>query len=273
MAQDLSSLTGNAQTTAGNGSSNTTDPGQETALQVLGPYLMNLIQSGSIPPDLQITPAITAEFLSMAHAVVDPQTQQYIENTVSDINANTQEFQTAFQQAQLGIQQQYGSQLATEQNASGAAGIAYGGERRGIENLMTSEANLQMQQAANQYQQQEGANLRAGAAAIGTPNAGLLQQPNTPSYNSLTNVGGSGPQLGSVLQGGGGGLNYNYNPMNYAVGSLLTQGNTNVNQTAANFNQQYGTLAANPINSGQTAASLIGSIQSASATPTSSSLQ
>lgn len=251
----------------------TGDPATDSALSAIQDEINTLQQSGGIPAGLQITPALTAEFLSMAHANVDPATQQYIENTVADINANTEEFQTAFSQQQAAIDQQFGSDLASEQNAAGMAGIASSGERRQAEALITASANRNLASLANTAQYQEGQNLRAGAAAVGSANVNQLLNPNL-NFDSLTNAGGSGAQMGTVNAGAGGALNYNFNPSAYTIGSIPSQGALNVENAAGQYGSEYGTLAANPINANKSPQTLMSLIQPASQTPiTSTSLQ
>lgn len=232
--------------TAGGGSTGNTlpstgDPAMNAALDALEAQIKNLSAVGQIPQGLQITPALTQQFLAWAHQVVDPQTQQTLNQHITALNSNLQQMQADYQNAQGDAIQNFGAQLAGQDNAAGASGTAFSGLHNVQDQNLVNSTNRTLSGLAADAQNQIGQNLNAGAAQVGSQNANQFNLPNlTGATVGLTGGNLSGSQGGSQ---GGNSLNFNYNPANYTVGTDVSQGNTNVSNQAGNYLGQYTTLA------------------------------
>lgn len=215
-----------------------------------------LVSSGyTIPPGLQITPELTSQFLSWAHQAVDPQTQQLITSKIADINANLGNLGTQYGLSRDQTVQDFGDQLASEQNSSGNAGTAFSGLRGLGERNMAASTNRTLSGLMSNAAYNIGSTLRSGAADVGADNAARFTLPNLSSgYVDIT--GGSRGNFtpgNTYLEG-----NYGYNPSTYQAGNIPTAGNTAVNDLEANYIKQYGTLAG--ANSGRSIKDIIGGI-------------
>lgn len=245
--------TGTGGATGGTGGTGPTPTGN-AQLDTIQKQLQALLDSNkaAIPAGLQITPVLTQQFLAWAHQVVDPQTQQLINQHITSINSDLAQRETDFQNSQAETLQQFGTNLATEQNQAGASGTAFSGQRNLNERNMAASTNRTLASLAADTQNQVGQELNAGAAQVGASNAGRFTIP------SLTgaSVGIEGGSRGS--SGSGNSLNFNYNPSNYTMGTDISTGNTNVANQQANYLTQYGTLAGN--NSARSMQDLIGGV-------------
>lgn len=218
----------------------------DAALANMQTLIDNMSKTGQIPPGLQVTDAITSQFLQAAHQAVDPYTQQQIKSAVSDLNANLANQGTQFQNQQGQIVQDFGTALASEQNQAGGNGTAFGGQRAINELNMANSTNRSLASLGSQAAYNIGGALRTGAGQVGADNASQFNAPNL----NLNTVGITGGQRGNVSNYGT--LGYNYNPSQYTVGSLTDTGTQNVGNTYANYLSRYNQLAANQSNSGRT---------------------
>lgn len=215
-----------------------------------------LITSGyTIPATLQITPALVSQFLQYAHQAVDPYTQQLLSSEITNVNADLSNQQTQFQNQQDQAVQQFGTQLASQDNAAGANGTAFSGQRQLTDNNLVNSTNRSLSSLMSNTAYNMGSTLRSGAANVGAANAG--------GFNLPTLAGGSvglGGQLGSYNSTVTTGNNpsFNYNPSLYTVGAIPSAGTQNVNQLEQSYINQYGTLAGNNSNGSRNIGDLIG---------------
>ena len=216
--------------------------------------VQNLLDTNkaTIPPGLQITPQLTQQFLAWAHQAVDPQTKQLIDSEIANINASSANQQKQFEAQQGEVLQNFGTNLATEQNAAGASGTAFSGQRNLNERNLAATANRTLSSLASNTAYNIGAGLRNTAANVGSANAGAI---NIPSLTAM-NVGIEGGSRGSTAPANS--LDFSYNPGLYTAGVIPTNQNTAVNQLAGNYLGQYTTLAGT--NSGRSMSDLIGGI-------------
>lgn len=229
-----------------NNLASTGNPEIYSALANIQTLIDNMSKTGQIPAGLQITDAVTSQFLQAAHNVVDPYTQQQIKGAVSDLNASLANQGTQFNAQQGQITQDFGTNLATEQNQAGRNGTAFSGQRALNETNLANTTNRSLASLGANTAYNIGNTLRTGAGQVGANNTGQF---NTPSLN-LNSVGITGGQRGNVSNYGS--LAYNYNPSQYTVGSLTDTGTANVGNTYANYLNRYNQLAANQSNSSRT---------------------
>lgn len=213
----------------------------------------NLISTGyTIPDTLKITPDLVSQFLNYAHQAVDPQTQQMIQNEAANINASLANMTTQFQNQEGQIVQDFGTTLATNANNAGANGVAFSGQRNLGDLNLAASTNRALSNNESQTGYNIGALLRQGGADVGSANAGAFNVPGL----SGTTVGLTGGARGN--SGAGTGINFNYNPSAYTVGTIPTNQNTAVNNLASNYQSQYSTLAANNSNGSKSINDLLG---------------
>lgn len=225
----------------------------DSILQGVAGVANNLISTGyTIPQDLQITPSLVSDFLNYAHQVVDPYTQQQISSTIADVNANLQNLGTQYGNNMGQLIQDFGMNLASEQNTAAQSGTAFSGLRGVTENNLVNSTNRSLSSLGAQSSYDMGNAARTAAAAVGSQNAGGITLP-TLSTGTVSTSGGS---FGS--SGTGSGLSYNYNPSLYTVGSIPSTGATNVANQEASYLSQYGTLAGAQSSSGRSPSDLIG---------------
>lgn len=206
----------------------------------------------SIPPGLQITPALTAQFLAWAHQVVDPQTQQLINQHITALNSNLQQLQTDYQNSQGQTIQNFGMQLASGDNSMAGSGTAFSGLRNLTDQNLVNSTNRSLSTLAADAGNTAGQTLNAGAAQVGSANANQFNLPNLPT--ATVGLGGGSYGRSNV----GGTTPLNYNPANYTMGTDISTGVSNVGTQQANYLNQYGTLAGN--NSGLTMSQIIGGV-------------
>lgn len=235
---------------SGTGDSSTGNSNLDSILDSLKALLAQ--NAAVIPPGLQITPALTQQFLSWAHQVVDPQTQQLIQSEIKNINASSQNLATQYGNNVAQTEQQFGTDLASEQNQAGASGTAFSGMRNLTENNMAASTNRTLSSLASDAGFNIGQGLRTSAANVGAANAGGI---NTPTLNtgSVSQFGGSRGTTGA-----GSTLDFGYDPSMYTAGVIPSNQNTAVNDLAGNYLSQYGTLAG--ANSGKSMSDLISGI-------------
>ena len=220
-----------------------------SAVDTLGNSMIGLINNqrnngNVLAPGLQVTPALVSQFLQYAHSVVDPQTQQTLQNEMANISSDLSAQAKNLGLSEAGIIRDFGTSLATEQNSAGASGNAFSGQRALNENLMVDTTNQQLQSAENTASYNMGNSARTAAALVGSGNAAGLNASdiNMPGINSQS-VSLTGGARGSSTTGGG--LGFNYTPSLYTIGTLPSAGNTNLANQQANYLTQYNTLAAN----------------------------
>lgn len=200
--------------------------------------------AGQLPANMQITPEVTAKFLSWAHGVVDPQTQQLLSAKAADINGALTNLSTKYENSAAQMKQQFGTDLATEQNNAGNNGVAFSGQRALNEGNMAASTNRALSSLGADAAYQIGDTLRTGAAAVGAPNANRFQLPTLRS-NQVSTAGG--PRGSSST---GNALDFGYNPSTYTVGSIPDSQAKALADKQANYMDQYYTLASrNPTRS------------------------
>lgn len=232
----------------------------DTAQSGIASAIASGAANGVIPPGLQITPALTAQFLTWAHQVVDPQTQQALTAEATNINNYLNDQQNQFNASQGEIEQGFGTSLATEQNAAGGAGTAFSGQRGVDEGNLQASANRSLASLRSTTDLNIGNALNSGTAAVGASNANMFNLP-TIAPGSVSTLGGQrGSTSANGIEASG---NFGYNPNNYTVGTIGSgttggAGAAAVNAQEANYLNQYNTLAAN--NSSRSIGDLIGGI-------------
>lgn len=205
-----------------------------------------------IPPGLQVTPALTQAFLQWAHQSVDPQTKQLIDSEVTNINASNANLAQQYELSKQNEIQNFGTTLATEQNTAGGSGTAFSGLRGLTERNLANTTNRNIASLGANAAANIGQGLRTAAANVGSANAGGI----TPYSISGGNVGIEGGSRGNFT--GGAGLDLSYNPSLYQAGNIPSSQYGKVNDLAANYLSQYGTLAG--ANSGRSMKDLIGMV-------------
>lgn len=231
----------------------TGDPGLDNILNSIKGVADGLVKNGyTIPSTLQITPALVSQFLEYAHQAVDPYTQQQISARLADVNANLQNIATQYGNNMAQVMQDFGTNLATEQNNAANAGTAFSGLRGLTENNLAASTNRNLSSLASDAAYNIGNAARSAAADVGSTNAGGIVLP-TLSTGTVSLAGGSRGTTGT-----GANLSYNYNPSIYTVGAIPSAGIQNVNQQEQSYLSQYGTLASAQSNSGRSVSDLLG---------------
>lgn len=233
----------------------------DAALGPLATQVAALATNGQIPSTLQITPALVGTFLSWAHSVVDPQTQQLLTAEAANINNSLQNAQIDYQNTQGETEQQFGTDLANEENEAGTSGTAFSGQRNLNEQNMVNSTNRTLSTNAADAALNVGNTLNAGAAAVGASNAGMFNLPTLAGAGTVSNTGGA---RGTYTPSGNS-LDFGYNPSTYTAGTIPTSGATNVGNQEANYLGQYTTLAANNSNGTRSVNDLLGMITGAPA--------
>ncbi len=223
--------------TTGFQAQSTGDPALDAVQAQIKALTEQLGASGQLPANLQITPDVTAKFLAWAHGVVDPQTQQLLTAKAADINGALQNYATQYETQKGQITQDFGTELATEQNTAGGAGTAFSGQRTLNENNMVNTTNRSLASLGANTAYNVGNTLRAGAAAVGSANAGQFNLP-TLAGGQVSNVGG---QRGSSSNANA--LDFGYNPSIYTVGNIPSSQETAVGAKAQDYQKQYYDLA------------------------------
>lgn len=247
------STTGTTTGTGTTGTSITGNANLDSILNAFNGVAQNLISSGyTIPTTLQITPALVQQFISYAHQAVDPQTQQLIQNEATNINASLSNMATQFNNQQAQTAQDFGVQVASQDNTMAGNGTAFSGLRNLTDLNTANTANRTLASNAANTSYNIGNLLRTGAADVGSANAGALTAP-TLNGTTVSLAGGSN---GSNAAGPA--LNFNYDPSQYTVGNIPTSQNTAVNNLAGNYLDQYSTLAGNNSNGTKSINDLLG---------------
>lgn len=243
-----------------NGTSTSTTPGVNGGINIqptgnpsldaaLGPVTQQAIlaaQSGQLPANLQVTPALIGKFLAYAHAYVDPQTQMLLSAESANINATLKNLQTQYENTQAGILQGFGTNLANEQNAAGNSGTAFSGQRNLNEQNMAASTNRDLSTNAANASLAAGNALRAGAEKVGAPNTGMFNLPTLAGAGQVSNQGGA---RGSYTPSGNS-LDFGYNPNLYTTGTIPSQQASELNKTNQDYLSQYYSLASkNPTRS------------------------
>lgn len=247
--------TGTSGSTGGISTTSTGDAGLDGILSSITGLANGLVSNGyTIPAGLQITPALVSQFLSYAHQAVDPYTQQQISARLADVNSNLQNLATQYGNNMAQVMQDFGTSLATEQNTSGASGVAFSGQRALNETNMANTTNRTLSTLGSQASTDIGTAARAAAGDVGAANAGGIVLPSL-ATGSVSLAGGS---RGSSAAGGP--LSYNYTPSIYTVGNIPSAGTGAANQLQQSYLSQYGTLAGAQSNSGRSVSDLLGMI-------------
>lgn len=236
----------------GSGLSSTGNSNLDQVQAAIAGVANNLIGQGyTIPADLQITPALVSEFLSLAHQAVDPYTQQLLSGEIDNVNANLADMSTDYLNSVGQQEQNFGVALASQDNSAAQAGTAFSGQRNVNDLNLASTTNRGLATTAADASYNMGNAARAGAAAVGAPNAGGIQLPSL----STGTVSLSGGQYGSNSPGAN--LSLNYNPSLYTVGTIPSDQTQAVNEQQQSYLSQYGTLAGAQSNSGKSVSDLI----------------
>lgn len=213
----------------------------------------NLLSKGyTIPAGLEITPDLISKFTSYAHQNVDPYYQQLLSNEITGVNASLKDMAIQHEGKQAGIIQDFGTNLANEQETAGGSGMAFSGLRNINERNLTNSANRSLASLDSSTGLNVGNTLRTGAANVGANNAGQFKLPQFAGASVSTNGGSRGS---SSL---GGNLDLSYDPSVFKVGNI-TAANTEAANTLKNtYLGQYGTLANSQSGSGRSISDLIG---------------
>ena len=199
----------------------------------------NAATNGQLPANLQITPDITAQFLSWAQAYVDPQTQSLLQGETAQINEALNKAQADYQTTLNQSLQSFGMNLLGEQNTAGQNGMTSSGMRNLQESNLVNSTNWQLQQAAADAAAGVGTTLNTGAAAVGGANANMFNLPNMPGAPTVSNLGG---QTGSITPNSNT-LNFGYTPSNYITGTIPSQQALALTNQQQNYENQYYNLA------------------------------
>lgn len=245
----------NGGNTGGVTVSSTGDAGLDQILGGIKGVADNLISTGyTIPSTLQITPGLVSEFLSLAHQVVDPYTQQQISSRLADVNSNLGNLATQYGNNMGQLIQDFGTNLATEQNTAGDNGTAFSGLRGLTENNLAASTNRSLSSLASDTGYNIGTAARAAAADVGSANAGGITLP-TLATGSVSLNGGSRGSSGT-----GTNLSYNYDPSVYTVGNIPSAAATSVNNQENSYLTQYGNLAGTNSNGSRSMSDLVGMV-------------
>lgn len=233
----------------------TGNPQLDSVLKGIAGLGTSLISSGyTIPADLEITPDLVSKFLAYAHQNVDPYYQQQLSSEITGINASLSNMKTQYDATQGGILQDFGTNLATEQENAGGAGTAFSGQRNINENNLVNSTNRSLASLDSTTALNAGTALRTGAGDVGAANAGKFVLP-TFAGATVSNTGG---QRGSSATGSG--LNLNYDPSVYKVGNITSAQNSAADTLKNTYLGQYGTLAGAQSASGRSVTDLLGSM-------------
>lgn len=233
----------------------TGDPQLDQVLKAIAGVGNNIIKSGyTIPAGLQITPDLVSQFLNIAHKNIDPYYQQILTSRAADVNANLANLKTQYETAQGQTLQDFGTQLATEQNAAAGSGTAFSGQRALNENNMAATTNRSLSALDANTALSAGNILRSGAADVGSSNANMFNLP-TLAGASVSAAGGS---RGSSSVGNA--LNFNYDPSIYGVGNIPSAQGAAAKNLKDTYLGQYGTLAGSQSNSGRSMTDLVGMV-------------
>lgn len=231
----------------------TGDPALDQVLGAIKGVADGLVSTGyTLPANLQITPQLVSDFTAYAHQAIDPYTQQLLTARLADVNASLSNTALQYQNSVGQTEQDFGTNLASEQNAAGNSGTAFSGLRALGENNMAASTNRTLSSLGSQAATDLGTEARAGAADVGSANAGGIVLPSL-ATGSVSLAGGS---RGSSAAGGP--LALGYDPSIYTVGNIPSAQTAAVNAQAANYLSQYGTLA--NANSGRSMSDLVGSL-------------
>lgn len=204
----------------------------------------NVAAGNTVNPNLNITPELASKFIADARAVVDPYTQQLINEHIADINANLSSLAKSFANDQASAQAQFQQAVGGERENASSRGIVFSGVRGKQEQGMVDAQNRALEGLQNAYSSQIGNTLRAGGQALGSGVTGLqggqgsFQLPNLVGERATL----AGPS-GGVTQGGA--LSYGYDPNTYKTGTISRDYNQNVAGQANQFLSNYLTSAAN----------------------------
>lgn len=225
----------------GNVTFNTGDPALDTALGSLSSFVTTTLAKGNVVnPALQITPDLASQFLQEAHSQIDPEGQQNLTDAIDGINASLSNLQNQYENSTAEQQAQFEQSVASERNTSGDNGTAFSGERGLAENYMLGSENRSLASLGSTYATNVGNTLRTGAAAVGTNSLGLngtVSDFNLP--NDLTTYTSTLEGARGGVGGPGAALNLNYNPNNYAVGSIPQAYGTALTSSANQFLSSY----------------------------------
>lgn len=198
----------------------------------------SLATSGStLPPGLAITPALVSQFLQYAHQIVDPQTQQLISGEIANINNDLQNQQLQYNNSVAGDVQDYGTNLAHQDNTAGVNGLAMSPAAQRADENLTNSTNRTIQGLTSTAVTNASNSLQQGATAVGASNAGAF---NLPTFAGGT-VGTSGGQFGSYQPSSPAALNYN--PSLYVAGTIPSSQAQALAGQQASYQSQYTTLA------------------------------
>lgn len=228
-------------------------PEHDAVLEHVAGVGNNLVQNGyTIPENLKITPGLISQFLTYAHQAADPYTKQLISSALTNMNSQAAALGTQYQNSVGERQQQFGTDLATEQNAAGAHGTAFSGQRNINELNMAASANRDLSTLGANAAYNLGGLARDTAAKVGSANAASIALPSL----STGTVSLAGGQRGT--SGTGGALSYNYDPSIYTVGDIPSAQTGAVNQLQQSYISQYGNLSNAQSNGGRSMKDLIG---------------
>ena len=243
----------NNETGGGISFPSTGDQGLDQILNSIKGLADNLISSGyTIPKNLQITPDLISTFLGYAHQAIDPYTKQLLDSRITDVNASLDTMAKTFGNQVAARQQQFGTELATEQNTSGATGNAFSGLRNLNESNLAATANRDLSSLGINTAYNMGSAARSAASDVGSANAGGIVLPSI-AGGTVSLAGGSRGTTGT-----GSPLSLNYNPSLYTVGTIPSAQKGAVNQQQQNYISQYGTLAGLNSNTNRSVKDLLG---------------
>ena len=202
-----------------------------------GPALQKIAQTN---PNLEMTPALMAQFLAAAHQVVDPQTQQALGMVINDVNASLASQQKNYEATKGTTIQDFGTQLANQNNTAGANGVYLSTQNDVNNNNLIKNTNRTLSSLGATTGYNLGNTLRSGASQVGTENTGQFNLPTI-----ATGQVGLGGQRGT--QGTSGTPDLNYDPNSYKVGTITSgttggAGESAVNEKNANYQSQYNQL-------------------------------
>lgn len=225
----------------------------DSVLQGIAGLSTSLVSNGyTIPSDLEITPDLISKFLSYAHENVDPYYKQLLSNEITGVNASLQNMKTQYDAQKGGIIQDFGTNLASEQENAAGSGTAFSGQRNVDENNLVASTNRSLASLDSTTGLNAGTALRAAGADVGSANTGQFVLP-TFAGATVSNAGG---QRGSSAAGTP--VNLNYDPSAYKVGNITSNNTQDVNNLKNTYLSQYGTLAGSQSNSGRSISDLIG---------------
>lgn len=225
----------------GTGEISTGSPALDAILKELRDVVAQNQQNGSVVnPEIEITPDLVSKFIEEAKKVVNPHTQQLINENIQSINASLKSLGEQFKSAQEGEIGKFGQDLLGYREEAAGRGVAFSGGRGMGEKNKIEAQNRSLGDLENLYGGQIGNVLRSGSAALGKGVEGL-----TGSMASFQLPEIAGKRVGADTTKGsstalsGPSLDYSYDPNVYKTSQISRDYSANVVGQSNQFLSNY----------------------------------